>query len=442
MHFRVGPARWLTEAFLGAEIWAARQGRADEPAGELGESRLLLDRPGGTCDGFTLYTTNVAAEAHLIDMRGEVAHRWEMPAGGDWPRKQGVPQPRPGQALHWERCHLYPNGDLLALCCVGIDSPYGFALVKLDRDSNLLWGYSERVHHDVCVGEDGRIYAVAHDVVFHQPSGLEALPSPYTAESLVVLSPQGKELDRVPIGEAFRDSPFLVTFLSGAVVRPADGRGQGPPGRPPPPPPGNPPPPGKPPTPPGSDTQQDDQWELAPGDVLHTNSIRVLPRSLAAKFPQFEAGQVLLSLRSPSVLAVLDVKKRSVVWAARGPWRHQHDAQFLDNGRLLLFDNLGSPRGSRVLEYDPVTQAVPWSYGGAPGALVPLRGSCQRLANGNTLLLDGPLQVTEVTAEGEARWRWGFPSAAGNPGKLSVTGVRRFRPEELPFLKGVRRARP
>jgi hypothetical protein len=79
-------------------------------------------------------------------------------------------------------------------------------------------------------------------------------------------------------------------------------------------------------------------------DVLHTNSVNVLSKAVAPKFPEFKAGQVLLSMRSLQAMIVLDPTNSSVGWGACGPWHYQHDAQFLDNGNLLLFDNIGSPR--------------------------------------------------------------------------------------------------
>jgi hypothetical protein len=104
---------------------------------------------------------------------------------------------------------------------------------------------------------------------------------------------------------------------------------------------------------------------VSKGDLIHTNSVKVLTPARSGQFPLFQAGQVLLSFRTLHAIAVLDVGKRSVVWAARGPWRIQHDAEFLDNGHLLLYDNHGWNKGCRVIEYDPVTQAIPWVYSDA-----------------------------------------------------------------------------
>jgi hypothetical protein len=177
--------------------------------------------------------------------------------------------------------------------------------------------------------------------------------------------------------------------------------------------------------------------DVQTGDVLHTNSVKVLRPELQSQFPGFKAGQVLISIRHLDVVAVLDLDARKVVWAARGPWGAQHDAQFLPNGHLLIFDNYGDPQGSRVLEYDPRTQALPWLYPGRGGCsfFTRARGLAQRLPNGNTLIAnseDG--RLFEVTYGGDVVWTF----FAGR----FVSTARRYAPDKVQFLKGDQRARP
>ncbi len=160
-------------------------------------------------------------------------------------------------------------------------------------------------------------------------------------------------------------------------------------------------------------------------------------RALAPKFPQFKEGQLLICPRHLDAVAVLDPDSGKVVWAARGPWRAQHDPSFLDNGHLLLFDNFGSPRGSRVLEYDPAIQAFPWSYPAENGTpfFSHIRGMSQRLPNGNTLIVNSDAgEVFEVTPSREVVWS----CACGS----ELYRARRFTPDRVPFLKGGPRARP
>ena len=171
-------------------------------------------------------------------------------------------------------------------------------------------------------------------------------------------------------------------------------------------------------------------------DVLHTNSVNVLSKAMASHFPEFKAGQVLLSIRSLHALAVLDPSTGSAVWATRGPWNFQHDAQFLDNGRLSLFDNIGSPRGSRVLEYDPRNKSFPWFYPGIDNSpfFTSERGMAQRLPNGNTLIVvsEGK-EMIEVNQSKEVVWTCLAHSF--------ITTARRYGPDRLSFLKAGQRPR-
>jgi hypothetical protein len=436
MFFRWPSSEFLAKAFTGGQDWADHATPASSPpGGDLGEAVVTVDRSEATCDGFTLCTTTADERATLLDMKGRVVHRWRTPFH--------PARPNPARAGHWDQCYLYPNGDLLAVCCVAGDNPYGFSLSKFDKDSRLLWSFPASVHHAVDVGEDGRIYTLVVRPDARLPAPLDSVPSPYAGDDLVVLSPEGKVLDRVSLLEAVHDSPYFPAFLGGlapdakttlpapallrlGVTRMPDGRRLERPF-------------------PSDDPPMGLNGPIEPGDVLHANSVRVLSRALAAHFPLFKPGQVLISLRTSGLVAVVDPPTRAVVWAGRGPWQLQHAAEFLDNGRLLLFDNLGSPDGSRVLEYDPVTQAVPWSYEGEKDAplLTGARGGNQRLANGNTLVVD-PLRcrATEVTPTKEVVWAWKYPvpfpptDLTNLDSLLVLTGARRYLPDEVPFLKG------
>jgi hypothetical protein len=151
----------------------------------------------------------------------------------------------------------------------------------------------------------------------------------------------------------------------------------------------------------------------------------------------FKAGQLLVSLRHLDAIVVVDPDSGKAVWAARGPWRAQHDPTFLENGRILLFDNLGSPRTSRVFEYDPKSQAFPWLYPGDKGNpfVCHIRGQSQRLSNGNTLIAHSDAgEVFEVTPEGEVVWSCSCDRM--------LYRARRYSAARVPFLGGDIHVRP
>jgi hypothetical protein len=359
-----------------------------------------IDYPEKTFDGFTLVMfaslSDSGTQAFLFDMSGTEVHKWSTPFSEVWP--DPVHLSGPVMEACFFASHLYGNGDLLVVFHGMSENTIGLGMAKLDKHSKVTWRYGAAMHHDVDVAADGTIFGIKQEKREKPPKGLEFLASPCLVDSLVILTPEGKELKKpIPILEAIRDSPY-APLLSPKRVR----------GR-----------------------------SFHKGDVLHTNSVKVLSRELAGKFPMFKAGQVLLSLRELDAIAVLDPETAKVVWAATGPWCAQHDCQFLDSGHLLLFDNLGSNQGSRILEYDLKTQAFPWSYAGENQApfFTRERGMSQRLANGNTLIVNSEGgQLLEVTRDKELVWTASFDDF--------ISSARRFSSGQLHFLEGGKRARP
>jgi hypothetical protein len=413
MFYELPGSAYLHKAFVGAKAWYDRNQTVADGLAVTSNQELLapssvkVDKQDKTHDGFTLIMAAERCKALLINMRGEMVHEWSAPFGKVWPQPTHVPAPVEDAFVCFFSGHLYPNGDLLVVYQGTGHAVYGYGLAKLDKDSKVVWTYSANVHHDVDVADDGTIYAITQDILYEMPSGLESIPTPCSVDSLVLLSPRGEELKKVPLLEVFRDSPYAP--LLSTLLRPVA---------------------------PGF-TGEAGQLDRRRRDVLHTNHVRVLRPKLAEKFPLFSAGQVLLSFRHLDAIAVLDPVKAVFVWAARGPWKAQHDVQFLDNGHLLLFDNLGSPGESRVLEYNPKTQAFPWSYSGETAApfFSKERGGCQRLPNGNTLIVDSDgRELREVTQRKEVVWSCFF--------NVYLAMGRRYGPEQVQFLKGGQSARP
>jgi hypothetical protein len=396
MHFKLPTSAFLADAFLGGQACFEKQEAqialwAEEPP-PLSHD---VDEPARTFDGYTLYTTNLRPRAVLLNMAGAVVHTWEAPFRRVWPQPPHVSAPVGDAKIYLFGCCLYPNGDLLALYHGTGDTPYGYGLAKLDRDANVVWTYSANAHHGVDVGEDGTIYVLTHQMVRDLKQGETNIGTSFLADYLVLLSPDGQERKKISLIDAFRTSPYAALLPRYNVIGTMN-------------------------------------W-----DILHANAVEVLSGRQAPHFPRFRTGQVLVSLRETDVLAVLDVESNAVVWAARGPWRHQHDPHFLDNGRLLVFDNLGFAGQSRVLEYDPQTQACPWGFGQEDNVpfVSPIQGRCQRLPNGNTLIVnsrDGML--LEVTQDRQLVWSCSCHA--------HVPFARRYDPQQLTFLKGAAHARP
>ncbi len=382
------PAKQLTDAFRGGQAMLEQETQYDTPfPQELWQPArteakgVTIHDPERAAAGLTLYSAGDGQKVRLISMTGEVVHEWYLPFSAVWDDSAAVRQPRPDSQIYVEKAHLLPNGNLLAMYVAVGDSPWGYGLVEMDRDSKPLWKYLQQTHHDFDVAADGTIYALTHEIRDDVVPGQEHLAPPRIDDYAVVLSKDGQELKKVWLLGALATSPYS-TFLSTVPWYIAEGK----------------------------------------GDYLHTNSIDMISPEVAAKMPFAAPGQVLLSMREIGTLALLDLDREQVVWALRGPWLRQHDADALPDGHMLVFDNEG-PGGevSRVLEFDPSTLQITWSYAGDPehAFFSRVRSAEQRLPNGNTLITesDGG-RLLEVTPGGEIVWEYVNPVRGGKKGEL------------------------
>jgi hypothetical protein len=119
-------------------------------------------------------------------------------------------------------------------------------------------------------------------------------------------------------------------------------------------------------------------------------------------------------------------------------WEKQHEPILLENGNILLFDNLGHRGRSKVIEFDPFTQSVSWTYEGDPtgGFFSNEIGSNQRLPNGNTLITDSETgEAFEVTSENVVVWKYRSPYRAGENGEFVATLLEVRRLESDPVRR-------
>jgi hypothetical protein len=282
-------------------------------------------------------------------MEGRVCHRWESREGLSY-------------------SYLLPNGNLLlrthAPKGMDVSSIGGSAasLVELDWDGNVVWEYRNPMLH----------------IDFERlPNGntLVLLFEPIPVE-LTALICGGFTTDRDPermwgdlVQEIAPDGAVVYEWHSWEhlspqedVICPLEGRRE---------------------------------W-------THGNAISVTP-----------TGDLLVSFRQISVVAIVDRDTGDFRWKwGPGEVSHQHHSTYLDNGRVLLFDNGPHRRGlsySRVIEVDPETNTIVWEYHGEPLASFYSynTSSAERLPNGNTLICEGvPGRVFEVTPQGQIVWEY------------------------------------
>ena len=89
--------------------------------------------------GPNLYLSSGNSEIFLIDMKGNILHTWHTPDNDAYPLTSNA--------------ILFRNGDIiLSLGYKGV--------VKMDKNSNTLWSYSTKPHHDLDI--DGEATTLLH----------------------------------------------------------------------------------------------------------------------------------------------------------------------------------------------------------------------------------------------------------------------------------------
>ncbi len=366
------------------------------------KSGVLVHREDEVTDGYVLFTSAHESAAYLMDNDGEVVHEWGISFREAFPDHGDVSNPVPEHKIHWSEAHLYDNGDLLAPFTTGADTPYGYGLVKVDEDSEVIWRYPGRVHHDVDVREDGTIWALTHRFRDLSEDPLPGGPtwSDQALEDFAVkLSPDGEELARYSLLE-------IVARYDDDVI---------------------------------------DEWfvDEKPWDLLHTNDIDEIGEDFAEHHAFAEAGQLMFSSRSLNAIGLVDPDDGELDWITRGFWDKQHDPDAMPNGEVMIFDNKGAsgPGGrSRIASFDPETLEISWSYAGTEDEPFdcPWWGTQMPLENGHVLVSDSRHgRLFEVNRDGELVWDWRSPAIAEFKGETYVANTKapavRVDPSRLAF---------
>jgi hypothetical protein len=92
-------------------------------------------------EGLTLvvgYRPEGGFGARLVDLDGRVRHEWRARFSEVFPEPRHLLWKAPDAAVAWHGVRLFPNGDLV-FNFHGNSFPYGGGLVRLDKDSRVLW---------------------------------------------------------------------------------------------------------------------------------------------------------------------------------------------------------------------------------------------------------------------------------------------------------------
>jgi len=260
----------------------------------------------------------------------------------------------------------------------------------------VLWKQKSGAHHDLAIGPDGNIHTLVHSIkrYIYGGSRISLLD-----DSISTYSPDGKFLRKKQL------YPLLRKLIPVSRLRQIKRRCA------------------------GQVTSKQIYTENSVFDVFHTNSLQFLKNDIKGIAP---AGSLLLSVREINRIVILSADLSKLLWEwGEGEFEEQHHATLQDNGNIMVFDNGIIRKQSRVIEVNPHTGKIEWSYT-APGFYPELRGAAQKLPNNNVLITESDRgHAFEVTRKGETVWEWWNPDVTGGekPTRAVIYRMRRYPPD-------------
>lgn len=308
-------------------------------------------------------------EIRLIKLDGEIVNRWPINAFDLWENFDHVPpknRPRTSWNMILNGVMLLPDGSVVLNL---------FGVVKLDRCGNIVWKVPKIAHHSLEPAVDGGFWVGGKNYIDF-PSKHPPIKTPYEEDTILKISSDGSLVREISILDIFWKNNLLgVLFSNNRSFDPNPER-----------------------------------------DVVHLNDIDELTDGLEDAFPQFNVGDLLVSLRQPNMILVIDPKTELLKWYQVGPWIQQHDSDFQENGTITVFDNAVDGTkdgsifgGSKIISVDPSNGRTGILYQGQGRKLMytSTQGDHQIFRNGNMLINESNSgRVIEVDVKGRIVWEY------------------------------------
>jgi hypothetical protein len=305
----------------------------------------------------------------IVDVDGNKLHQWNVNPADIWPESPyndtfAGTKNRADNYIHGS--YLFRNGDVL------LNIEY-LGLVRLDACGNVVWKLPYRTHHSISRAEDGNFWVCGLKWVesgTERASEFPGLRPPFAEETALKVSPDGEIIREISLLKAIFDGGYQRLFF---------------------------------------------KCQQLEGDVTHLNDVEALTVEAAEGFPSFEAGDLVVSFKHISSVAVLD-QTGKIKWLESEPFVFQHDPDFQDDGWITVFDNRSDGSvtgqylgGSVISAINPSSGEVHQIYPTAKSQFFYSNGAGkhQRLHNGNRLITESRAgRVFEVASSGRTVWEW------------------------------------
>jgi hypothetical protein len=326
---------------------------------------------------------NNGNELRLIRRNGDIVVRWPVSFSTLFPNTQHMEQP---PATDW---NVDIHGALVEADGSVVFNFENGGLVKLDRCGKTTWTVSHPTHHSVERAKDGSYWVPGRRYVTTGESEYPPFEVPYKEDLIINVSKDGKIVSEASVPAILYENGLEALFTAtGNYV----------------------------------DREFITHWWDR--ELVHLNKIEILDADLAVNFPQFEAGDLLLSFRDLNLILVANPETFRIKWHQTGPWLRQHDPEFDTDGTITVFNNntynvfqrsrytsnlSTAPRTSNIVRVDPRTGRTEIEFGQLPGQemLSVIRGKHEITDSGGFLITEFEAgRVFETDSNGNIVWEY------------------------------------
>lgn len=260
---------------------------------------------------------NFGCLAWLVDRQGNVLHTWEIDPDEIIAGAEGFAGEVSAFSVYPIGMKLQADGSLIVTFQGRNIHPYQFGIAKVSMQGEVLWRKQDHAHHWLDIDSDGVIYA---------PSA-KAVPSPeFNSRGLPGHACTGTETVHYEGVRAYNQDGSVVRdiWLTDAYLK-SDWPGL--------------------------------LYATDPCDPFHINSVQVTTPEVAAVLPNVEPGDLLTSARSNGAITIMSGETGEIRYTVTGRHVAQHSPQYLPDGTVAIFDNLGAkPDGlSRITRLNMLT---------------------------------------------------------------------------------------
>ncbi len=180
-------------------------------------------------------------------------------------------------------------------------------IYKMDKNSNILWKSKKLAHHSIELDENGNIWTCAVNIDNDKANNIG-----YREDAILCLDQAGNELYFKSLTDIFLENNLYSKMIESTPVGYS--------------------------------------WDKEYKDPYHLNDVKPVKKDGT----YWKKGDVFLSMRQKSLVALFRPNTGAIMMAEQGPWLAQHDVDIVNDSIISIFNNNNSFLNEKVKNYSNI----------------------------------------------------------------------------------------